>query len=112
MLALVVTYFGWAFIAMDYFRNDPDGGVEAQLLVELDPSAPESPRASSAMPSRLDLPLIILIAVVEAIVVVLWIVMRKLERERRAEGDRPGGTGPDFTTMRDIFWNRAERAER
>ncbi len=82
MLAVVVLYAGWAFMAADYFQHDPDagGGKEADFFLN---SLQQIPRFSSvishAFANRLWL--VILIAFLEALVFIIWIFMKKLERE-------------------------------
>jgi hypothetical protein len=82
MLAIVVLYAGWAFMAADYFQHNPDsgGGEETNFFVNSVAQLPRFPGVMShAIANRLWL--IILIAFLEAVVFLLWIFMRKLERE-------------------------------
>jgi hypothetical protein len=81
MLALLVAYGGWAFLAMDYYRNYPDDGFGRRSFWM------NSVIQLANLPSVVGFGFsnrvwfIILIAVLELLVVVLWIVMKKLERE-------------------------------
>ena len=81
MLALAVAYFGWAFLAADYFQVDPTG------------PRGETNFWGNSISQLANLPRVIshgfqnkfwMIAVVggaEVGVLILWVVMRKLERE-------------------------------
>jgi hypothetical protein len=81
MLALGVAYAGWGFLAADYFQDTPgEGPVKrgffANSLVQL----PNFPAVfEHAFQNRLWL--IALIVVAEIGVLILWAVMRKVERE-------------------------------
>jgi hypothetical protein len=85
MLALGVAYFGWVFLAADYFQNGPtetldDTNFWINSLVQL----LNFPRVLSY--SLQNRPwLIALIVVAEVGVLVLWRVVRKLERELWSE---------------------------
>jgi hypothetical protein len=81
MLALVVTYFGWGFLAADYFQHTPGAGErETDFWVNSVTQLPNLPSVMSyAFQNRLWL--VVVIAVAEVGVLILWVVMRKLERE-------------------------------
>jgi hypothetical protein len=81
LLALVVAYFGWGFLAADYFQNDPNGaGGKTDFWVNTIEQLPNLPSVMShAFQNRLWL--IGVIVVAEVGVLILWGVMRKLERE-------------------------------
>jgi hypothetical protein len=82
MLALVVLYFGWGYLAGDYFQNDPGAGgaAETNFWVNTIAQVPNFPNVMSyAFTNRLWV--IGLIAVLEVGVLILWGVMRKLEKE-------------------------------
>ncbi len=82
MLALVVLYAGWAFMAADYFQHDPDsgGGEKSNFFLN---SLVQLPRFMNVISHTFSnrLWLVILIAVLEMLIMVLWIVMKKVERE-------------------------------
>jgi hypothetical protein len=81
MLALAVAYFGWGFLAADYFQHDPgDGPREANFWIN---TITQLPNLSSVLRYGFEkrLWLIVLIAIGEIVVVILWRVMRKLDRE-------------------------------
>jgi hypothetical protein len=81
MLALGVAYFGWGFLAADYFQNDPtETHGKTDFWVNTIAQLPNFPSVMShAFQNRLWL--VVLIVVGEVGVFVLWGVMRKLERE-------------------------------
>jgi hypothetical protein len=80
-LALAVAYFGWAFLASDYFQNDPaEERQEVNIWVNSVAQLANFPSVVRyAFQNRLWI--IVLIGVVEIGVLILWAVMRKLERE-------------------------------
>jgi hypothetical protein len=81
MLALAVAYFGWGFLAGDYFQNTPnEGPSETNFWVN---SIAQLPNAPSVIryAFRERLWVIVLIVVAEVGVLILWGVMRNLERE-------------------------------
>jgi hypothetical protein len=86
LLAMVVAYAGWAFMAADFFQHDPNagGGERSNFFVN---SFVQLPRfvsvCSHALSNRLWL--VILIAIIEVMVIFLWIFMRRLERELRSK---------------------------
>lgn len=81
MLALAVAYFGWGFLAGDYFQNTPNEGPrETNFWVNSIAQLPNLPSVVSyAVQNRLWI--VGLVVVAEVGVLILWIVMRKLERE-------------------------------
>jgi hypothetical protein len=81
MLALAVAYFGWGFLAADYFQNNPDGGAEkANFWIKTVTQLPNLPSVISySFQNRLWM--LVLILVGEVAVLILWVVLRKLERE-------------------------------
>jgi hypothetical protein len=85
MLALLVAYGGWAFLAMDYYRNDPDDGFGRRSFWM------NSVIQLANLPGVISFAcsyrtwFIILIALLEILVIVLWIVMKKLERELQSK---------------------------
>lgn len=81
MLALAIAYFGWAFLAADYFQNDPEGGPgQANFWANSVAQLPNLPSVLGyAFRDRLWV--IGLIVGLEIGVIVLWLVMKKLERE-------------------------------
>jgi hypothetical protein len=80
-LALAVAYFGWVFLAADYFQNDPTQ-TERKTNVWVN-SIAQLPNFPSVVRHALEnwLWVIVVIGVAEVGVLILWIVMRKLERE-------------------------------
>lgn len=81
MLALAVAYFGWAFLAAQYFQNDPTSGRgSGDFWIN---SVEQVPNFGAVMSYSLENRLwaIVLTVVLEVVVVILWGVMRKLERE-------------------------------
>jgi uncharacterized membrane protein len=80
-LFLAVAYFGWVFLAADYFQNDPtDDTGKINVWVNSLTQIPNFPRViSHAVQNRLWM--LVLIGVGEVGVVILWMVLRKLERE-------------------------------
>jgi hypothetical protein len=81
MLALAVAYFGWAFLAADYFQNDPTGGPgKTSFWVN---SLTQIPNFGSVMSHGFQnrLWLIGLVLILEIGVFVVWLVLKKLERE-------------------------------
>ncbi len=81
MLALGVAYAGWGFMAADYFQNDPtETEGKANFWVNSLAQLPNFPSViSHTLQNRMWL--IVLMVVAEFGVLVLWGVMRKLERE-------------------------------
>jgi hypothetical protein len=81
MLFLAVAYASWGFLAADYFQHAQMGGPkETDFWVNSITQLPNLPGVfSHAFQNRLWL--IILIGVLEVGVLILWGVMRKLERE-------------------------------
>jgi len=81
MLALAVAYFGWGFLAGDFFQNTPsDGPRKTNFWVNSIAQLPNLPSVVDyAFRNRLWVVLLIVIA--EVGVLILWGVMRKLERE-------------------------------
>jgi hypothetical protein len=88
-LALAVAYFGWVFLAADYFQNDPTE-TQRKTSVWLN-SVAQLPNFPSVVGHALRNRLWVLvgIAVAEIAVLVIWTVMRKLERELWGEPHRP-----------------------
>jgi hypothetical protein len=85
MLALGVAYFGWAFLAEDYFQNGPtDTQADTNFWVNSIAQMLSFPNVlGHAFQNR---PwLIALIVVAEVGVLVLWRVVRELERELWSE---------------------------
>jgi hypothetical protein len=107
MLALVVAYFGWGFLAADYFQNDPSGepgktsfwvdSIMQRLPYPFD-AAVAGPRRKTSfwVNSITQLPnclsvldhayrnrfwVIVLFGVLAVGVLILWGILRKLERE-------------------------------
>jgi uncharacterized membrane protein len=80
-LFLAVAYFGWVFLAADYFQNDPtDDTGKINVWVNSLNQIPNFPNViSHAVKNRLWM--LILIGVAEVGVLILWMVLRKLERE-------------------------------
>ncbi len=81
MIALAVAYFGWGFLAADYFQQDPthtqrEIGFWANSLAQL---ANLSSVIRHGFQNRLWL--VILIAVAEGGVLILWGVLKKVEKE-------------------------------
>jgi hypothetical protein len=81
MLALTVAYFGWGFLAADYFQNDPTQGPSRVGFWEN--SIEQIPNAVAVMSHafRDRLWLVGLIIFLEFVVFILWRVLKKLERE-------------------------------
>jgi hypothetical protein len=81
MLVLTVAYFGWGFLAADYYQNDPSGeGGETSFWVNTVAQLPNFPSVIRySFQNRLWL--IALIVGAEIFVLILWRVLRKLERE-------------------------------
>jgi hypothetical protein len=81
MLALVVAYFGWGFLAADYFQNDPTTELrETNFWVNSLAQLPNLPSVMSyAFQNRFWV--IVLVLVAETGVLILWVVMTKMERE-------------------------------
>lgn len=82
MMALAVAYFGWAFLAADYFQNDPAGepGGKADFWMNSIAQLPNLPGVMGhAFQNRLWA--VALIAILEVGVFILWRVMKKLEGE-------------------------------
>ena len=81
MVSLVVAYFGWGFLAADYFQHTPNAGErETDFWMNSIAQLPNLPSVlSHAFQNRLWL--VVLIAVAEVGVLILWVVMKKLERE-------------------------------
>ncbi|MFI5454395.1 MAG: hypothetical protein ACHRXM_03005 [Isosphaerales bacterium] len=99
MIALTVAYFGWGFLAANYFQNDPNGGQgETGFWVNTVAQLPNFPSVMRhAFQNRLWL--IVLIVVAEVVVLILWGVMRKLERDlsspaRRKSSSLSGEAAP------------------
>ena len=81
MIALVVAYGGWAFMAADYYQHaDPNGQGKADFWINsLDQLKNFSSVISHAFQNRLWL--VVLIVGLEVGVLILWGVLRKLEKE-------------------------------
>jgi hypothetical protein len=81
MLALAVAYFGWAFLAGDYFQNDPAAeGQETNFWTNSINQLPNLPSVVGyAFRERLWA--VGLIVILEVGVFFLWRVMKKLEKE-------------------------------
>ena len=81
MVALAVAYFGWGFLAGDYFQANPNpGGGKTNFWVNSIAQLPNFPSViSHAVQNRLWV--VALIVIAELGVLVLWAIMRKLERE-------------------------------
>ena len=81
MLALAVLYFGWAFLASDYYVNTPGAGPgKANIWVNSITQLPNLPSVVGyAIRNRLWM--VVLIAAGELGVLILWGILRKLERE-------------------------------
>ncbi|WP_165250863.1 hypothetical protein [Paludisphaera soli] len=81
MLALLVAYFGWAFLAADYFQHDPTGDAEkANFWINSVAQLPNLP-AVLGYGFRERFWIVGLVAGLEAVVFVLWLILRKLEKE-------------------------------
>lgn len=81
MMALAALYFGWGFLAADYFQNDPaGGGGETNFFVNTITQLPNLPSVLSHS-FRNRLWVIGLIVVVEIGVFILWRVMKKVEQD-------------------------------
>jgi hypothetical protein len=81
MLTLTVAYFGWGFLAAQYFQNDPAGGGGETSFWEN--TVAQLPNFLSVMRYSFQnrFWMIVLIVAAEVVVLILWVVMRKLERE-------------------------------
>jgi hypothetical protein len=81
MLFLAVAYAGWGFLAADYFQHaDPDASGKASFWIISINQIPNFPSViSHAFQNRFWL--ILLIVGLEVGVLILWGVLRKLERE-------------------------------
>jgi hypothetical protein len=80
-LALLVAYFGWGFLAADYFQNDPTQGPgETSFWWNSVAQLPNLPAVlSHGFHQRFWL--VALIVLLEVGVLVLWGVLKKMERE-------------------------------
>jgi hypothetical protein len=80
MLGLVVLYFGWAFLAAEFFKDDPESPAEINVWVN---SVVQLPRIVRVIGYgfRERFWMIGVTFGLEVGVFFLWIVMRKLERE-------------------------------
>ena len=81
-LALVVAGAGWGFLAADFFQNGPDSGGagRANFFVNAVTQLPDFPRVMShAWATRAWV--FVVLGVLEAGVVVLGLVMKKIESE-------------------------------
>jgi hypothetical protein len=81
MLALVVAYFGWGFLAAEYFQNDPNAAqgktnfwVNSVVQLANLPSV-----IGFGFQNRLWV--IVVVAGAEVAVLILWGLMKKLDRE-------------------------------
>lgn len=81
MLAILVTYFGWAFMAADYFQHaDPNAGDETDFWANsIEQLSNFGSVISHAFRNRLWLVGIIVFA--ELFVLVLWAVLNKVEKD-------------------------------
>jgi hypothetical protein len=81
MLFLAVAYAGWGFLAIDYFQHADAGGErETSFWINSITQISNFPTViSHALQNRLWL--ILLIVGLEVGVLILWGVLRKLERE-------------------------------
>jgi hypothetical protein len=81
MLVLTVAYFGWGFLAADYYQNDPsDEGGKTSFWVNTVVQLPNFPSVMRyAFQNRFWM--IMLIVGAEVVVLILGGVLRKLERE-------------------------------
>ncbi|MDG3007971.1 hypothetical protein [Paludisphaera mucosa] len=81
MLALLVAYFGWGFLAADYFQHDPTGDAEkANFWINSVTQLPNLPGVLS-YGFRERLWIVGLVVGLEVGVLILWLVLRKLEKE-------------------------------
>lgn len=81
MLALLVAYFGWAFLAADYFQHDPSQTArETNFWIN---SVAQLPNLGSVLSYgfRERLWLIGLVVGLKVFVLVLGVVLKKLEKE-------------------------------
>jgi hypothetical protein len=80
MLAVVVAYFGWAFLAADYFQNDPNSAGKTDFWGNsIEQLSNMASVLSHAFQHRLWL--IGIIVGAEVAVMILWVFMKKMERE-------------------------------
>jgi hypothetical protein len=81
MVAVTIAYFGWGFLAADYFQHGPEGGRgEVDSWINAVAQLPNLPSVMGhAFRNRLWL--IVLIVALDLGVLILWDVLRKLERE-------------------------------
>lgn len=81
MLALAVVIVGWAFLAADYFQNDPpEGQRKVGFWMNAIQQLPNFPKVMShALANRRWL--LVLIGGLEVGVVVLGLVLKTIERE-------------------------------
>lgn len=81
MLALLVTYFGWGFMAADYFQHaDPNASAKTGFWANSIAQLPNFGSViSHAFQNRLWLVGIIVFA--ELFVLVLWVVLKKVEKD-------------------------------
>ena len=81
MLALVVAYFGWGFLAADYFQNDPtEAAGETNFWINTVAQIPNFPSVMGhAFRNRIGV--VGLIVGAEVVVLIFWVVMKKVERE-------------------------------
>ncbi len=80
-LAAIVAYGGWAFLAAEFFQNDPrsPGGKADFWGNSIEQLSNFASVISYGMRERLWM--LILVGVLEVGVIVLWVVMKKLEKE-------------------------------
>ena len=81
MLVLTVAYFGWGFLAADYYQNDPSGeGGRTNFWVNTVAQLPNFPSVMGySFQNRFWM--IALIVGAEVVVLILGGVLRKLDRE-------------------------------
>lgn len=80
MLGLLVAYFGWGFLAADYFQQDPNGAAEANFWVNSLTQIPNAP-AVLGHGFRERMWIVGLVVGLEVGVLILWAVLKKLEKE-------------------------------
>lgn len=81
MLVLLVAYFGWSFLAADYFQHDPsETAREVNFWINSFAQLPKLPSVL-AYGFRERLWIIGLVAGLEVAVLIIWVLLKKLEKE-------------------------------
>ncbi len=80
MLGLLVAYFGWGFLAADYFQHDPTGASDANFWVNSLTQLPNAPAVLS-YGLRERMWIVGLVVGLEVGVFILWAVLKKLAKE-------------------------------